>query len=506
MDRYLVPVEDSTANPKPIRGPRWKRAAIELSGRIESKYRREMSGLLIQSYSEIGVFPHRYHIDGEACLTHISHGIPSASLDYDGTSRRYGVSALEFDNQVPQPFHTASQTLVRNGIYLASVTKTGCLTVHDFESLYCQSNVISPCKADFYSCNVLQIACSSLKSSEIHIFDVAYVSSDPVEVLRRRPVVTIHGSNIHKGFSDVMFTSSGDSRVFACDTYGSINIWDRRLGSFPSMELSTNSHNALNSMQLDGENHRSSASLSQDISVACHAGAACACIIYGAGKQGVIYLWDLRGGRTSAAFQSHREAYHPPHTLVKLSCLLEKIGSLKAQSDIVPKDIHSISLDPSCADRLAFHLDDGWSGILDISRLEVTHIHCPPPAWLTGLSMYSSLSYLRKPSWLSTNSIYAVASSSDKGLYLLDFCPGASSPCHVDYSEAVMNPYRRNGFVPTCQDVTACAAHPLNGFIVVGTKEASLLLIGQRRKSWLGDEDPRSSEILPEDKQSSCLV
>lgn len=36
------------------------------------------------------------------------------------------------------------------GIYLVSVTKSGCLTVHDFESLYCRTSGSAACKtADF---------------------------------------------------------------------------------------------------------------------------------------------------------------------------------------------------------------------------------------------------------------------------------------------------------------------------------------------------------------------
>jgi len=38
------------------------------------------------------------------------------------------------------------------------------------------------------------------------------------------------------------------------------------------------------------------------------------------------------------------------------------------------------------------------------------------------------------------------------------------------FSEDSRNPSRQNGFVPLSEDVTACAAHPLNGFIVAGTK------------------------------------
>ena len=36
-----------------------------------------------------------------------------------------------------------------------------------------------------------------------------------------------------------------------------------------------------------------------------------------------------------------------------------------------------------------------------------------------------------------------------------------------------MNTSRRNRFVPLSEDVSACAAHPLNGFIVAGTKVCS---------------------------------
>ena len=32
---------------------RWKRSAIELNGRFESRYRHDISGLLMQSYSEV---------------------------------------------------------------------------------------------------------------------------------------------------------------------------------------------------------------------------------------------------------------------------------------------------------------------------------------------------------------------------------------------------------------------------------------------------------------------
>ncbi|XP_062076686.1 uncharacterized protein LOC133781647 isoform X2 [Humulus lupulus] len=51
---------------------------------------------------------------------------------------------------------------------------------------------------------------------------------------------------------------------------------------------------------------------------------------------------------------------HSPFTSLKLSSVRMKIGLLKAQSDIVAKEIQSINIDPSCPHQLAFHLDDGW--------------------------------------------------------------------------------------------------------------------------------------------------
>ncbi|XP_050276300.1 uncharacterized protein LOC126718234 [Quercus robur] len=472
MDKYLVPLNPSPQNPNPIPRRRWKRTAIELNGRFEPKYRHEISGLLMQSYSEIGAFPHSYHIDGFPCQTHMNRIGNGSSFVGQVPIGRQGISALEFDNK---------------GIYLVSVTKSGCLTVHDFEALYCQSNKSLPSSKEDeakhlmhlslnkqldvvrWNCaNQDEVACTSMKRNEVLIFDIGYVSSEPVEVLRTRQAVTVHGSDSHKGLSDIAFTSIDDSRLLASDTSGVISVWDRRMSILPCLELTTNSHSTINSIELNVESQ----------------------VIFGAGKHGVIYMWDIRGGRGSAAFQSHKEVCHPPLTSLKLASMLEKIESLKAQSHIVSKEIHSIDLDPSCPYQLAFHLDDGWSGVLDIYNFKVSHVHCPPPAWLNDSNTSSDLLHLRKPSWLPTYSIYAVGSSSDKGIHLLDFYPDPTSASHVEHSEniesssGINHQKKQNRFVPLSEGVTACAAHPLNGTIIAGTKHSSLLVISQKPQSF----------------------
>ncbi|GFP82067.1 protein tesmin/tso1-like cxc 2 [Phtheirospermum japonicum] len=57
-----------------------------------------------------------------------------------------------------------------------------------------------------------EIACTSMKSSEVHIYDIGYISSEPVEVLRKRPNITVHGFNVHKGFFDIAFSFDENSR------------------------------------------------------------------------------------------------------------------------------------------------------------------------------------------------------------------------------------------------------------------------------------------------------
>ncbi|KAF3637142.1 hypothetical protein FXO38_23840 [Capsicum annuum] len=73
--------------------------------------------------------------------------------------------------------------------------------------------------------------------------------------------------------------------------------------------------------------------------------------------------------------------------------------------------------------------------------------------------------------------IYVVGSLSSNGLYLLDFYPDCSSPCHVDFNEemqelyGVKSQHKQNQFVPTTEGVTACIAHPSSGTILVGTED-----------------------------------
>ncbi|KAJ6428048.1 hypothetical protein OIU84_023462 [Salix udensis] len=251
MEKYLVPAEENPR--KPSRLYQWKRSLIELNGRLESKYRHDLSALLLQSYSQIGAFPHLYHVNGGGdaaipCQTHMnSSGMASDSTRQFAINKQ-GISALEFDNK---------------GIYLANDSFSYFgedERKSEDESKHVLHNSLGR-QLDAVRWNLAnqdEVACTSTKTNEVHIFDIGYISSEPVEVLKTR-----------------------HSRLIASDTNGGVNVWDRRMSALPCLELTSNSRSTLNSIKLSVENQ----------------------LVFGAGRHGIVYMWDLRGGRAASAFQ-----------------------------------------------------------------------------------------------------------------------------------------------------------------------------------------------------------
>ncbi|KAF8693627.1 hypothetical protein HU200_039037 [Digitaria exilis] len=470
MDKFLVAAAphsgEELAPPPPPRRHRWRRIAVELDGRIDARFRHRESRLLLDSFAEIGAFDHKYYVHGEErCGTYLDRMVNASTMDFHQV--REGISAMEFD---------------KKGIYLASVTLSGCLTVHDFEILYC-SKYGPSCSLQDDSSNYLlhisnpmplnavrwnpgnqdEIACTSSQSDKVLLFDIGYVSSAPTEVLQKgKSKFPALYSGSRKSLSDIAFTSDDKSRIFASGLDGAVYMWDRRSSKTHCLELMSSPESQFNTVKLGVDNRT----------------------MFGATKNGTIHIWDLRGGRASAAFQSHNEVQQLAS--VKVSTLLDKIASLKEQTNIVSSPILSIDFNPSCSYQLGFHLDDGWSGVLNVTNLSVTHLHCPPPAWLEGTDLVLQ-KQLRKPTWLPTSSIYAVGSSSYDGIYLLDFHPDMSSACHVDYREETRgleeNQPAENKFVPLSQRVLSCAAHPLSHTIIAGTQFSSLLMLSQKQEA-----------------------
>lgn len=497
MDTFVVrPDKFAPTNLKPLKRLSWERGRREIEGRLLFTHRRNLLSLLLRSYEETGIFSHSDSSFGHHSTVHINPMGEFVAVDVLQPGRgnlngREWISGVEFDSK---------------GVHLASVTNTGYLSVHNYETLYCKStsnqikhgrkekdfrNDTKPIlhistheKLDavrWNPTNQNEVGCVSERSSKILLFNMAYKSVEP-SVLKREPKSSLQQNMEHIGLSDMAFSHNDESRILACGLDGYLHLWDRRASNSSCSVMSVPSPSC----------PFSSLELTSDEQVA----------IVGS-KYGNVYFWDLREGRTSAALLSHKEVYRPPFTTINIGSLLGKISSLKAQTKIGSSGIQSINIDPSCQHQLAFHLSNGWSGILNLNSLKVTHMHCPAPPWIKDNSSIASVYYhKRKPAWLHTDSIYAVGSSLGNGINFLDFSPDTKSSCYVTYDSddlqtdiEEMDGHSLNHFLQASSSVVSCAAHPLNTSIVGGTEGGSLVLIAQNSESISGEDSISDEKV-----------
>ncbi|XP_057833353.2 uncharacterized protein LOC131044117 isoform X2 [Cryptomeria japonica] len=371
MDSFVVRLEKNKSTKRRI----WERDIWEIEGKFSSTYRHRIVRRLLKSYSELNL-SHKFVSEG------------SILSDRGSLRGREWISSLEFDSK---------------GIYLASVTSTGCLKVHDYESLCCKCasaqmkdgrkkndfrdeakpivEISTREKLDAVRWNPTnqdEIGCVSERNGKVLLFDIGYESSKPSQVLERKLNPSEQEDMEHFGLSDLAFSSGDKFRLLACGLDGNVHMWDRRTGKFScSVTSDLFDSRPLSCLQWTYDEQ----------------------IVYAGCKTGNVYAWDLREGRTSTAFLSHNEVYRPPLETITIASLLEDISSLKAQTEIISSGVQSVNLNPSCWYQLAFHLNNGWSGVLNLNSKKVTHIHCPPPPWMTRDSPTASF-YHRKPAWL----------------------------------------------------------------------------------------------------------
>ncbi|XP_076940160.1 uncharacterized protein LOC143609234 [Bidens hawaiensis] len=342
MENNAIPAAPIGANTKPVA---WSRCNRELTGRSGRSYIHGASQLLMQSYTEL-----RMIYDEPA---HVSEGLlnrgvlPNMRRSFSGL----GVSALDFDTK---------------GTYLASVTRSGCLSVHNYESLYNnqEEDENEPAWHGFLvdhqglsairwnPIEQAEIAYSSWRNEELILYDLAF--AEPTHKLRRTPVNDL----ILKGYSDIAFVNEG-TRVLASDFSGAVNMWDLRVNGLPQMVLTSERNISVTSIDLHGNQV---ASTNTNCMFICQ-------FVCGASKSGYIHIWDQRGGRSSSnVLQSASEVVY--------FLILPK-------TNVLQKEIQSINVNPSCSYQLGFHLADGCSGVFDMHNSRVSHIHCPPcPPWL----------------------------------------------------------------------------------------------------------------------------
>ncbi|KAI5073143.1 hypothetical protein GOP47_0011156 [Adiantum capillus-veneris] len=474
MDQFVTRDRHAAAE-VPSREPRlitWKHALTEVTGRIDSSLKHAVLQTMLRSLSEIGSFPQ--YVD--------SQGLPHSRSEHgfrlhQSSSSQY-VSPPFLGTRIIYRPYISGLAFDCKGVYLAAVTNNGSLAVHDYESLICHAQgskktsmmavmqllVCPHLEAVAWNPqNQDEVACVAGYVGKVFCYDISRVSDDPSQVLK----VSANAEKVEStGLSDLAFCKLGEKRILASGRkHGEIYVWDRRINTIPQLVLSSSQHGQLNTLALTRDEQ----------------------VVYAGSSSGHFLAWDLRGGKSSTAFITPGVVYNPPFAAWKMTTLLEQIPSLTAQTAIEMSGIQSISLNQGCEQQLAFHLLNGWSGVLDLSGLKVTHIHCPPPPWCSVegegdcVLKKAVLLLRRKPTWLSANSIYACPSFSSSKIKLLDFDLGPSSPHTVEGTED--EALAEHVEVSTSAPVTTCAAHPLNDQFVAGTIEASILVFGDKRES-----------------------
>ncbi|XP_024521731.1 uncharacterized protein LOC112343074 isoform X1 [Selaginella moellendorffii] len=434
--------------------------ASKESSRCERRQQQQEQNVVLE-YEQTGRMHKRLH---HLCTTSV---MKSYAL----------VECLEQDNYLPPSMSRQSYVsdieFNTEGTLVAFTTSTGYMNIHAYDSIL--SGKRMPPVAAYSLCgklqavrwnplDQLQVACVAESVGSVIIFDVRHrqpESLEKMQVFRTKP-----GTETHRGLYDVQCKSW---KIFACAS-GGVYVWDRRAGNLSTATLRAPSF-AGTMLSLD---------ITSDEQV-----------LLAGSSSGHIFAWDIRGGKASScsAFSSPNNVDQHPLGIISMSTALQEIPDLRVdflllllmlaiillfQSQTYTGDLSvtCVRLNSS-GDQLAFGLNKGWSGVINMLNFqEITHIHCPPSLWELG-----SLSWLSttKLTWLLSLPVVAVASGD---LRFLEFS-GPGSRHHVSS--------RNNGCAPVviemADGVYSVAAHPSDGCLMVGTQEHTHLVAHDKQFS-----------------------
>jgi len=194
-------------------------------------------------------------------------------------------------------------------------------------------------------------------------------------------------------------------------------------------------------------------------------------VLFGGTLAGNLHGWDLRTGKTVVAFTSQRvplTGYRQlPGCPLAISDTFHMLPDLASQTNILTSGVSSLSFDPSNNERLGFLLNCGWSGVLDLYTQQLTHVHCPP-----SREAFDTC----KGEWTHTSAAFLVADQ--QGIRFLDFglCPWAR--CRVDSLSLDATCSDMQGAKYIMDGAATFSAHPVTDELVIGTNDGTILLAG----------------------------
>lgn len=194
-------------------------------------------------------------------------------------------------------------------------------------------------------------------------------------------------------------------------------------------------------------------------------------LLFGGTLAGNLHGWDLRTGKTVVAFTSQRvplTGYRQvPGCPLVISEAFQMLPDLALQTNIQRSGIANLSFDPRNDLRLGFLLNCGWSGVLDLYTQKLTHAHCPP--WKESIDV-------SKGEWTHASAAFLVADQ--EGIRFLDFSPSPWARCRVDSLRKEAPSSDTQGAHYLTNEATTFSSHPVTDELVIGTNTGSILLAG----------------------------
>lgn len=194
------------------------------------------------------------------------------------------------------------------------------------------------------------------KGRVLYVFDINRTQGDPSRTIK----LASGGDSL--AFFDQSATMGQNYCIAVGCSDGTVALCDSRTGSQPVCMLRSMTGGAITCLQMMDHGR----------------------LVLGGTHHDTIKIWDLRRVSGNAVNFGAVTNKHPILHTVQMMNELAMIPGLIDESGYIPSCTpQSLHQDPNVYSRVAVHMSCGWTTVLDVARLGMTHIHAPPVARTT---------------------------------------------------------------------------------------------------------------------------
>lgn len=200
--------------------------------------------------------------------------------------------------------------------------------------------------------NENEIAVLQNKGRQMLVYDINRTQGEPSRVVR---LLTSGGEDMK--YFDAQSTQGQEYCTAIGCSDGSVALCDARVQSQPVCMLRSMTRDAITCLDIIDHGR----------------------LVLGGTVRDDIKVWDLRKVSGNALNFGAVPNKHPLLHTVHLIHELSQVPGLVDESGYIPlctpQSLHS---DPESYHRVAVHMSSGWTSVLDMTRLGMTHLHAPP--------------------------------------------------------------------------------------------------------------------------------